>query len=176
MTSSVKIGLKTPPNITTVLLTNDYPILTINLGDLVVESGDLIESWQISAFIDRLIQIFSSSNAHWPRSAFLVMLGSILDSVLATPRHAIVPFVTAKPPNSTPSTIVSQVKKEPENMTAKEAAAFLRMSERQLLRLRDRGTGPPWFVADGSGEPGKGKTILYRRKTIEEWSDKQSRL
>ena len=50
---------------------------------------------------------------------------------------------------------------EQENFTTKEAAIYLRQSERTLIRWRNARIGPAWVKTGGK--------ILYRRADLETW-------
>lgn len=53
-----------------------------------------------------------------------------------------------------------------ENLTPKEAADYVRHSERTLIRWRNARTGPPWVKTGGK--------ILYRRKDLDAWLERQT--
>lgn len=50
---------------------------------------------------------------------------------------------------------------EHQNLTTPEAADFLRVSERTLIRWRVRRVGPPWTKA--------GHGVRYRRADLDAW-------
>lgn len=49
----------------------------------------------------------------------------------------------------------------PEILKTREAAAYLRHSERSLIRWRNARVGPPWIRAGGR--------IVYRRADLDAW-------
>ncbi|NWM00837.1 helix-turn-helix domain-containing protein [Klebsiella pneumoniae] len=53
-----------------------------------------------------------------------------------------------------------------ENLTQREAAAYLRHSERSLIRWRNARIGPPWVKAGGR--------VLYRRTDLDWWLERQT--
>lgn len=52
-----------------------------------------------------------------------------------------------------------------ENLTTEEAAEYLRVCHRTLIRWRGQGTGPAYCKA--------GQRILYRRADLDAWLDAQ---
>ena len=61
--------------------------------------------------------------------------------------------------------MINQVTPEAEWMTTNETAALLRTSRMTLLRLRDRGEGPPAYKLAG--------TWRYSRSEVVEWLRQQ---
>lgn len=52
-----------------------------------------------------------------------------------------------------------------DNLITTEAARYLRVSWRTMIRWRNARTGPPWTRA--------GRTVLYRRRDLDAWLDAQ---
>ena len=51
------------------------------------------------------------------------------------------------------------------NLTPDQAAEYLRLSERTLIRWRNRRVGPAWVKV--------GRRVLYRRSDLDSWMDNQ---
>lgn len=51
------------------------------------------------------------------------------------------------------------------NLTPPEAADYLRVSERTLIRWRNARTGPPWTKV--------GHRVVYQRADLDRWLDEQ---
>ena len=54
-----------------------------------------------------------------------------------------------------------------ENLTPREAADYLRVSERTLIRWRNARTGPPYTKV--------GHKVVYRDRDLDRWLDGQRR-
>lgn len=52
-------------------------------------------------------------------------------------------------------------------MTTDEVAAFLQLSKRTLIRMRERGTGPSWMLM--------GRSIRYNPRSVAEYAASRER-
>lgn len=57
---------------------------------------------------------------------------------------------------------------EQPNLTPDQAADYLRLSERTLIRWRNMRKGPPWVKA--------GRRVIYRRSDLDAWLERQTQM
>lgn len=137
-----------------------------------MSEGDFLERHQLERILDHLAQTIPALPVPYPFEGFLKLVESIVLSIHKT-KTTVVQF-SKKQPQDTMKEPSSILKQSSPYMTTKEAADYLKISQRQLLRLRQSGEGPEWNLP-GGGDPKQGKKVLYHKEKLDVWIETRKR-